>query len=397
MKPFEKITLPRPMLFWGEGEGEGEGGIAELPTNVSAWNEVDWNAVASSLLDRVVSFAVRLAACVVLVAVGLALIAVASRVLLAVARARQWERTVVVWLSGALRVFLKVVLALVALSTLGLDMATATGLVAAAGVALSAALGTVVLNLVAGAALMVTQPMRVGDWVTVAGCDGVVVEIALVHTTLCSYSNTLHIVPNTAVFNAVVTNHSARAKRRLDIALPIAYAEDIDAARDAALRALRACPAVLAHPRPLVAVDAVDGARLTLAAMPWARRTDDPFDFVTLPWALREDIVRELRAARLRPACDALRVSCQHGPRAPAPRPAPRGRHEAERLLEVDHDPVADSDESERETHHHHRFHLASRSRSRHSSRSPTPALTPDFVYDPDTDVDDALFVETKF
>lgn len=388
------MVLPRVQV-WGGLEDLGN-----LPTNTSAWKEIDWNAVAASLLDRVVSFAVRLAACVVLVVVGLALIAVVSRVLLAVARARKWERTVVVWLSGALRVFLKVVLAIIALSTLGLDMATATGLVAAAGVALSAALGNVVLNLVAGAALMVTQPMHVGDWVSVAGCDGVVVEIALVHTTLCSYSNTLHIVPNTAVFNAVVTNYSVLAKRRLDIALPIAYTEDVDAARDAVLRALRACPAVLAHPRPLVTVDAVDGAAITLAAMPWARRTDDPFDYVTLPWALREDIVRELRAARLRPGCPALRATCQHGARTPAPRPLPRGRHEAERLLEVDHDPVADSDESECDARHHrhrHRFGLRSASHSRHSSRSPTPVLTPDFVYDPDTDVDDAIFVETRF
>ena len=370
-----RLELPIPFLPTGDDDSSGSSG--------SEQEALDWNELGKTVLNEVVSFALKLVACVVIVVVGFIAISILSRIVKAIGNARKWDKTVCVWLDKGMRVLLKVIVLIIALGTLGVDMTTAALLLTALGVAVSAACGSTTLNFVCGAALLATKPFRVGDWVAVSGVDGVVERITMFNTRLCSWSNTMHVVPNSTMFNSVLTNYSVLSKHRLDMYLPIAFREDIDAARDVILAVLRASPVVLAHPRPFVRVENIDGARITLVVTPWVRRNDDPFFYVQTRWDLAEQITVALRAAHVRLGCDAEKLICRFGDREPAPKPQPKSKYEVERLLDVEHDEVFNLPEPE--------------SRFFHSRHEESPLLRSGFVYNEETDVPDADIIDTHF
>jgi small-conductance mechanosensitive channel len=101
--------------------------------------------------------------------------------------------------------------AALALSRFGQFSRLATGILAS-----SAVLGLVVgfaarqtlANMVAGILLAVTQPIRIGDTVTVAGSTGRVDDLTLSYTYIDTGDGRLLVVPNEQVVSAPVFNHS---------------------------------------------------------------------------------------------------------------------------------------------------------------------------------------------
>jgi len=302
---FEKLSVfDRPFL----------GGLtASLPKNVTEFTTFDWYEFENTLLDKAVEIGLNLVMAIIIIVIGFLIIAIISKIFMAIARKRKWNSTFVVWLDKGVTILLKVLVLILALNRLGVDMSTVTGLVAAAGIAFSAALGNVIPNFVCGVALMIMKPLRVGDWAAVSGCEGVVEELGMVNVHLCAWNNTIYIVPNSTVFNSVVTNFSRRSKRRLDILITIPYTEDLDAVRDVIMSTLKANKLVLEHPRPFINVEDITGSRITLSVNPWISKPEDPFSNILFMWDVREKIIQDMRAAHLRFGCDCLKVECHMG------------------------------------------------------------------------------------
>jgi small-conductance mechanosensitive channel len=80
----------------------------------------------------------------------------------------------------------------------------ASGVVAAAIVGFAAR--QTLANFVAGVMLAITQPLRVGDWVTIEGHYGVVEDIRLNHTVLRTGGDHLILIPNEKLASSVLVN-----------------------------------------------------------------------------------------------------------------------------------------------------------------------------------------------
>jgi len=311
-----------------------------LPKNFTELVDFDWEEFELTLLDKAVSFALNLVMAIIILIIGFLIVFIISKIFLGIAKKRKWDPTFVAWFDKALRILLKVIVLILVLNRLGLNMSTVTGILVAAGIAFSAALGNIIPNFVCGVLLLVMKPIHVGDWVTICNCNGCVEELGTVNVKLCSWNNTVFFIPNATVFTSIITNLSVRSKRRLDIIMPIAYSEDVDAVRDVVMSTLKSNPYVLQHPRPFVKVDNVDGSRITLSVNPWIKKPEDPFFFITFVWDLKEEILSNMRAAHLRYGCDCLKVACHMGDQEPAREPTERDLREAEKLFEVQHDEV---------------------------------------------------------
>jgi small-conductance mechanosensitive channel len=99
----------------------------------------------------------------------------------------------------------------------------------------------VLSNAVAGLLIAVTQPVRLGDVVTIDDDTGVVEDITLTYTWLRTGSDARLIVPNERLAQSVVRNDSIRsATVALEASVWIAPSADVDAA----LEAVRDCPGV---------------------------------------------------------------------------------------------------------------------------------------------------------
>ena len=92
------------------------------------------------------------------------------------------DPTVLRYLGSVITVTLNVLLVVGILGYFGIQTTTFAALIAAGGVAIGLAWSGLLANFAAGAFLVVLRPMKVGDFVTVAGVTGTVTELGLFTT-----------------------------------------------------------------------------------------------------------------------------------------------------------------------------------------------------------------------
>jgi small-conductance mechanosensitive channel len=142
----------------------------------------------------------------------------------------------------------RVVVALVAAIAIWnvLSLYTATAeigkalLASSAVVALFAGLAfsTPLSNLGSGLLVAFTQPLRLGDRVSVAGETGFVEEMALIYTTLVTDDARRIFIPNTQLTTSTIVNRTIKDPRRMVAArFPVSLETPIDEARTALLAA----------------------------------------------------------------------------------------------------------------------------------------------------------------
>jgi len=88
-------------------------------------------------------------------------------------------------------------------------------------------------NFAAGVLLLIFRPIKAGEYVNVAGQEGVVQEITIFTTALLSVDNKMIVIPNSAVGSGTIINFSREEKRRVDFNFSIAYGSDIETAKKA--------------------------------------------------------------------------------------------------------------------------------------------------------------------
>jgi small-conductance mechanosensitive channel len=95
------------------------------------------------------------------------------------------------------------------------------------GLAFSAPLG----NLGAGILLALTQPIRIGDRVTVEETTGAAEQITLIHTVLLTDDDRRVYIPNSKMVSSTIVNRSVKdARRRVAVELPIGLSKPFERA-----------------------------------------------------------------------------------------------------------------------------------------------------------------------
>ena len=108
------------------------------------------------------------------------------------------------------------------------------------------AFSTPLSNLGSGLLVAFTQPLRLGDRITVDGETGFVEEMALIYTTLVTDDARRIFIPNTQLTTNKITNRTIRDPRRLVAAhLPVSIGTPIDEARKALLEAATQLPGTI--------------------------------------------------------------------------------------------------------------------------------------------------------
>src|SRR4051812_27396234 len=108
----------------------------------------------------------------------------------------------------------------------------ASGVIAAAVIGFAAR--QVLANFVAGIMLAVTQPLRVGDWVTFEGNYGVVEDVSLNHTVLRTASEQRIVIPNEKLAGGILKNDTLKVDVvALDVAVWVPPEADVERAVEA--------------------------------------------------------------------------------------------------------------------------------------------------------------------
>jgi small conductance mechanosensitive channel len=171
-----------------------------------------------------------------------------------------------------LKVIVLFLFMLLALQNLGIDLLPLLAGLGIAGAGIALALQGVLGNVAAGLTIIFTRPFRVGEYISIAGEEGIVGSISIFSTTLRHSDLSLVVVPNRKIAGEILHNYGEI--RQLDLSVNVAYGTDIDLAVRAVRDVLAANSRVLRDPAPLVAAAALGDHAISIAIKPWVTVQD---------------------------------------------------------------------------------------------------------------------------
>ena len=157
--------------------------------------------------------------------------------------------------------YLGVAVALIcALGVTGLSFQQIALVASALSVGIGFGLQQIVQNFVAGVILLIERPVKVGDWVSVAGVEGDVVDIRVRATEIRTFDCSTVIVPNSSLVTTNVQNKTlGGGATRVNLHVNVAKPGDAIRAREVILQLARENPEVLKHPDPVVFAEGLGG------------------------------------------------------------------------------------------------------------------------------------------
>jgi small-conductance mechanosensitive channel/CRP-like cAMP-binding protein len=115
-------------------------------------------------------------------------------------------------------------------------------------------------NLIAGLAIQIEKPFRVGHWVTIGGKDGLVSEITWRATKIRTKAGNFVVVPNSVLSRDTITNYSEPTREtRLDVQVGAGYDVPPNEVKSVIVKALEGEPLIMReHPPEVLIVDFAD-------------------------------------------------------------------------------------------------------------------------------------------
>lgn len=175
------------------------------------------------------------------------------------------------------------------LNTFGIRTTSVVAVIGAAGLAIGLALQGTLSNVAAGVMLIFFRPIKIGDFVVVAGQMGTVKQINLNFTELADLSNVQVIVPNSEVWGNVITNYSVNPTRRAEWTFGVGYGANLKTAEEIIRKTIMADERAHADPAPFIQVTNLGDSSVDFLVRVWC----DAADF----FAFKADMTRQVKEA----------------------------------------------------------------------------------------------------
>lgn len=170
------------------------------------------------------------------------------------------------------RVGMYTVLFVLLFELLGLPITSVATILGSAGLAIGLALQGSLSNFAGGVLILLTKPFRVGDYIVASGLEGTVKDIGICYTRLLTPDNRTVIMPNGSLANSNLVNVSAEPERRVDLAVPISYDDDIRGVRAMLLELAEADERVLKNKTAEVLVKEFGDSSVNLVFRCWVKK-----------------------------------------------------------------------------------------------------------------------------
>ena len=166
------------------------------------------------------------------------------------------------------------IVVIAALGQLGIQTASFVAILGAAGLAVGLALQGSLSNFAAGVLIILLRPIRVGDFVELAGTSGSVSSIRVFTTELRTGDNKAVIIPNSRVLDSNIVNYSSTGRRRVDMVIGVGYDDDLDLTRKVLTELVEADDRILKDPAPVIAVNELADSSVNFIVRPWVNSGD---------------------------------------------------------------------------------------------------------------------------
>ena len=225
-----------------------------------------------TLIELAIRFGPRLFTAIVILVVGLAVSRWVSRWFAQFLGKRELEPPLRLLLSRVVWGICLMLFALMALQNLGVELLPLIAGLGVAGAGIALATQGVLSNMVAGLSIIFSKPFRVGEYIAIAGVEGVVESITLFNTTLGHVDLSHVVVPNRKVVGEILHNYGRI--RQVEVIIGVAYDSDLARVRELIRAALEANARVLREPQPIVQPMQFGDSAVSIAVRPWVAVQD---------------------------------------------------------------------------------------------------------------------------
>lgn len=240
----------------------------------------------NSIIDIVKLLCIRLASALLILLIGLWVIKKITKYAERMINKSKLDNTLKPFFVSLINSALKVLLAVSVIIKLGVDGSSLIAVIGAASLAIGLALQGSLSNLAGGILLLIFRPIRVGDFVDIAGKSGTVESIQLFATRLITLDNKVIFIPNAKVSNSDLLNYSLMSTRRVDQFYGVDYNNDIDLVKRVLREEIDKIPEAMQAPEPFVALNEHADSALIFAIRVWVKSED----YWTVHFGLLENI-----------------------------------------------------------------------------------------------------------
>lgn len=225
------------------------------------------NHAKDTLIDLAIRFGPRLLTAILILIVGLMISRWVSGWLGRMLNRRDLEPPIRLLLMRLVWAACIVMFLIMALQNLGVELLPLIAGLGVAGAGVALATQGVLSNVVAGLSIIFAKPFRVGEYIAIAGVEGVVESITLFSTTLTHVDHSHVVVPNRKVVGEILHNYGHI--RQLDVTVGVAYDTNLGAAFALIREVLAANARVLKDPEAIVQASQLGESAVGIAVRPW--------------------------------------------------------------------------------------------------------------------------------
>ena len=199
---------------------EVQAGLASMVEHIAT---TPTNELLGELLEKAISFGLKVAAALIIYIVGIWLIRRIKKVLSRVFERKETDAAIASFVQSITSIVLTLILVITSIGVLGVNTTSFAALLAGGGMAIGMALNGTVQNFAGGIMLLIFKPFKAGDYIEAQGFSGTVSEVNIVSTKLRTVDNRVIIIPNGILSNGTIDNYSQQEMRRVDWTVDVEY------------------------------------------------------------------------------------------------------------------------------------------------------------------------------
>jgi small conductance mechanosensitive channel len=268
---------------------------AELAAVAEKISTTPIDVLLSDLLDKAISFSLKVVAALLLYVIGAWIIRKVKRVVKNIFDRRETDPAIASFVQSILSIAMTIMLIVITVGALGVDTTSLAALLAGGGMAIGMALNGTVQNFAGGIMILAFRPFRSGDYIQYGEFEGTVTEVTIVSTKLTTTDNRTIIIPNGALSNGTINNFSHNKVRRVEWIIDVEYGTDVEKTKTLLQDLLDDDPRILtvatgAPADSFVGLSNLAASSVQIVAKAWVNKAD----YWPVKFSMNERIYTEL-------------------------------------------------------------------------------------------------------
>lgn len=228
--------------------------------------------IRNTLVDLAIRFGPRLFTALLVIIAGILISRWVGRLLARALARLELEPPVRALLTRIGRGIVLALFVIMSLQNLGVQLLPLIAGLGVIGAGMALAMQGLLSDLAAGLSIIFTKPFRVGEFISIAGEEGVVEDVTLSNTTLSHVDESRVVIPNRKIVGEIL--HNFGRLKQLEIIVGVSYDTNLDLAFATIDGVLRGNARVLREPAAIVQTLRLADSCVEIAIKPWVAVRD---------------------------------------------------------------------------------------------------------------------------